>query len=196
MRRRGLFAATWLLCLLRAMCVSGQAPDLNRKWDLGVWASGATGEEQTNGFSEAQILTAGVYAGRMLTGETGHGWRRGYLEYGFDLAPLFLQFSPHRIRGTAFDPVIFRWHSTLNRRVAPFLELGGGGVRTTVDFPLADTSSFNFMARGGGGVQIGLTSRQAFEIGCRWWHISNANLGVRNPEFNGIQFSVGYHWRE
>jgi hypothetical protein len=36
--------------------------------------------------------------------------------------------------------------------------------------------------------------RQSIEIGCRWAHISNANLGVRNPEFNGIQVSVEYHW--
>jgi hypothetical protein len=32
------------------------------------------------------------------------------------------------------------------------------------------------------------------DFACRWSHLSNANLGVRNPEFNGIQMSVGYHW--
>jgi hypothetical protein len=36
--------------------------------------------------------------------------------------------------------------------------------------------------------------RRSLDIGCRWWHISNANLGVRNPEFNGFQIILGYHW--
>src|SRR6266849_4902604 len=36
--------------------------------------------------------------------------------------------------------------------------------------------------------------RQSLDVGCRWLHISNANLGVRNPEFNGVEISLGYHW--
>jgi hypothetical protein len=31
-------------------------------------------------------------------------------------------------------------------------------------------------------------------VGLRWSHISNANLGVINTEFNGIQLSLAYHW--
>ena len=185
-----------LVIWLCALPLLAQAPEpQTRPWDISVWAAGATGEETTNSFSEAQILTAGVFVGNTLTGEMGHGWRRGRLEFGFDLVPLFVQLTPQRIHGEAFEPIILRWNSSLHRgRIAPYIELGGGGLRTPSNFPVGDTSSFNFIARGGGGILIPAKRAQALEIGCRWWHISNANLGTRNPEFNGMQVSVGWHW--
>jgi lipid A 3-O-deacylase PagL len=78
--------------------------------------------------------------------------------------------------------------------VSPFGELGGGGVYTPVNFPVGNSSTFNFIARGGGGILIATRHGQALELACRWWHISNANLGTQNPEFNGIQVSLGGHW--
>src|SRR5580704_19722962 len=65
-----------------------------RNWDVGIWMAGATGEENTNSFAEAQILTAGIFAGKVLTDEIGRGWRRGRFEYGVDVIPLFRQFRP------------------------------------------------------------------------------------------------------
>src|ERR1043166_3512694 len=185
-----------LLTMAAATLAHSQSPEAqNRKWDVGIWASGATGEEATNSFSESQILTAGFYVGRAITGELGSHWYRGRFEYGFDVAPLFMQFKPQRSHGATFDPLIFRWHSSLwSNAMAPFLELGGGAVHTTANFPAGDTSSFNFIARGGGGVQIATRNAQAVEVGFRWWRTSNATLGTVNPEFNGIQVSVGWHW--
>ena len=166
-----------------------------RAWDVSVWAGGATGEENTNSFSEAQVITAGIFVGRVLSGDVGRGLRRGRFEYGADFAPMFLQFGPKHTRGVAFDPIILRWNSGIHfGRFAPFVELGGGAVHTSVNFPQGDTSTFNFIARGGGGLLISTRGAQALEIACRWWHISNANLGTQNPEFNGIQVSVGWHW--
>src|SRR5579872_1881875 len=170
-------------------------PEAHHDWDFGVWVAGESGEEITNSFSEAQILTAGVFAGRILTDEIGHGWRRGRFEYGFDLIPVFRQFRPQSLYGAGFEPVILRWNSSLHaKRLAPYIELAGGGVRTNVNLPAGNTSNFNFTARGGGGFQIWRNDRQSVEVGCRWSHVSNANLGVKNPEFNGIQVNVGYHW--
>jgi hypothetical protein len=164
-------------------------------WDFGVWAAGETGEEITNSFSEAQSLTAGVFVGRMLTGEVGHGWRRGRFEYGISLIPLFRQFMPQSVYGGGFEPVILRWNSSERfGRAVPYIELAGGGLRTNVNLPVGNTSDFNFTARGGGGIRAWKTNRRSIEIGCSWSHISNANLGVKNPEFNGIQVSIGYHW--
>jgi hypothetical protein len=184
-----------LVATMASAMVYAQASEAeNHKWDFSLWASGATGEEATNAFSEAQILTAGLYVGRAIAAEVGKSWYRGTFDYGFDIAPLFIQFQPQRVHGTAFDPLIFRWHSSLRGKIAPFLELGGGAVHTTSNFPSGDTSSFNFLARGGGGVLISTRQTQAFEVACRWWHISNANLGTRNPEFNGLQIGLGYHW--
>lgn len=166
-----------------------------RVWDLSLWAAAATGEENTNSFSEAQILTAGIFVGHALTREAGTGWRSGHLEYAADFIPVFVQFSPHKVRGTAFDPIILRWHSSVRGgHISPVVELGGGGLHTSGNFPQGNTSTFNFIARVGGGILINTKHWQALEIACRWWHISNANLGTQNPEFNGIQLSLGWHW--
>jgi hypothetical protein len=190
--------APFLLLLLLGGPVSAldDLPAAQRlNWDVSVWVAGATGEENRNSFSEAQTLTAGVSVGKMLTGEIGSGWRRGRLEYGFDLIPVFRQFRPQTNYGRGFEPVILRWNSGLHTAsVVPYIELAGGALRTNSNFPAGDTSKFNFTARGGGGVQIFAKRHQSVDIGCRWMHISNANLGVRNPEFNGIQVSLGYHW--
>lgn len=193
----------WLAVVLGVVTMSGAYCDLqaqsspeiqNHSFDFSGWAAGATGEEGFNSFTESQIFTAGVFVGIPLTSEMGDSWYRGRLQYGADFIPVFVQLTP-RISGIGFDPVILRWISSARRgRVVPFIELGGGGLHTNRNFPRGDTSTFNFMARGGGGVQIATTRSQALEIACRWWHISNANLGDRNPEFNGIQVSVGWHW--
>lgn len=185
-----------VLAALFFPAVLARAQDPQRHtWDIGLWVAGATGEESTNSFAEAQIVSAGVSLGLALTPEIGSGWRRGRLVYLLDVAPAFIQVRPKTISGIAFDPVVLRWNSSVHRgRVTPFVELGGGGVHTNVNFPQSDTSTFNFIARGGGGILISARRTQALEIACRWWHISNANLGTRNPEFNGIQVSLGWHW--
>jgi len=167
----------------------------NRNWDIGVWIAGATGEENRNSFVEAQILSAGVSVGKTMTSEIGSRWWRGSLEYGFGLVPVFVHLRPATLYGGGLEPVILRWNSSLHAgRTTPYLELAGGVVRTNSNLPVGNTSDFNFTARGGGGIQLFTAKRRFLDLGCRWWHVSNANLGVRNPEFNGIQVSVGYHW--
>lgn len=175
----------------------GQELPQNQKgrWDISPFLAAETGEETTNSFSQAQIWSAGIFFGKVLTAEHGKGWLRGNLEYGFDVVPLFVQTNIQKVYGGAFDPVILRWNSSRHpTRIAPYIELSGGGVATTKNLPPGDTSSFNFMAKGGGGIYVATRKKQALDISCRWSHISNANLGVRNPEFNGIQVSFGYHW--
>lgn len=199
LRSLRLRAVGYLLLLASALSGIAHAQSTpesqNRAWDFSIWAGGATGEEITNSFSETQIVTAGVLVGHSVGSDIGTGWRRGRFEYAADLIPVFVQFAPKKITGTAFDPVILRWNSSLHRgRVMPFVELGGGGLHTSVNFPQGNTSTFNFMARAGGGVLVSTRRTQALEIACRWLHISNGNLGTQNPEFNGIQVSVGWHW--
>jgi hypothetical protein len=190
--------ASLTLLLASTSAIAQERPlpmPLTANWDIGIWTGGATGEENTNSFAEAQIWTAGFFLGHRITGEVGRGWRRGHLQYGFDVVPLFITYGNQRTHGIGVDPVILRWNSSLHRgRAAPYLELGGGAVTTPVNLPPGHTSSFNFMVKGGGGIHLFTRKRQSLDLGCYWWHVSNANLGVRNTEFNGVQLTVGYHW--
>ena len=105
---------------------SGPSGTQTYAWDLSIQITGASGEENSNAFSEAQILTAGVFVGKALTGEIGNSWKRGSLEYGFELVPLLLQIRPQRIYGGAFEPLILRWNSGLHiGHTTPYLELAG-----------------------------------------------------------------------
>lgn len=76
----------------------------------------------------------------------------------------------------------------------PYIELAGGGVRTNVNLPAGNTSDFNLTASGGAGFYLQWKRRQAWDLGARGAHISNANLGGQNPEFNGVQLRLAYHW--
>jgi hypothetical protein len=165
-------------------------------WDLSVWAAAATGEETTNSFAQAQIWSAGFFAGKVLTDEFGRGWRRASLEWGFTLIPVFVQTRTQTVYGGGFEPVVLRFNSGHHfGKVVPYIELAGGGVATMDNIPPSKrTSDFNFTARGGGGIQMFVRNRQSVDVACRWYHASNANLANFNPEFNGIQVSIGYHW--
>jgi hypothetical protein len=165
-------------------------------WDISPWIAGATGEETTNSFAQAQIWTAGIFAGKVLTGEFGRGWRRANLEFGITLIPIFVQTRTQTVYGGGFEPVVLRFNSGHQfGRAVPYIELAGGAIATTANIPPGPrTSDFNFTARGGGGFNIFRKSRQSFDVGCRWYHASNANLAAFNPEFNGIQVGLAYHW--
>lgn len=166
-------------------------------WDFSVWVAGETGEEITNSFAESQILSAGVFIGKVVTGEHGSGWRRGRFEYAADFMPIFETYGNQHVHGYGFDPVILRWNSALHTgRISPYIELAGGAVSTNANLPPGNTSSFNFMAKGGGGVYVRTRPQQSFDLGLRWSHVSNANLGVDNFEFNGVQLMLAYHWHK
>lgn len=193
--------ATRMLCLIFLLLTSlahAQNPPLpNEKgtWDLSAWTAGETGEEITNSLTEAQVWSAGFFAGRVLTGEHGKKWLRGNFEYAFGFMPVFETYGNQHIHGWGFDPLILRWNLALHtNRVSPYIELAGGGLSTNANLPPDNSSNFNFTPRGGAGIYIRVRRKQALDLACRWSHISNANLGVQNPEFNGIQVSLGYHW--
>jgi hypothetical protein len=172
-----------------------QSPPKVPNWDLGLSAVISTGEEHLNSLSEAQVLMAGLFLGKTVRQEWANRWRRGSLEYAFSFAPLVLALTPQKLYGVGFEPLIFRWNS-LNRLgpAVPYIELAGGALRTSENLPRGDTSNFNFTAKGGGGVYLGRSDGRSFELGLDWSHVSNANLGRRNPEFNGIALRLAYHW--
>ncbi len=104
------FVSPWvsllLLILVQPVCAQqGTLSEIQRRnWDVSVWPAGATGEENTDSFAEAQTLTAGFFVGKELTDDIGHGWVRGRFEFGFDVIPIFRQFRPQSIYGGGLNP--------------------------------------------------------------------------------------------
>ena len=136
-----------------------------------------------------------MFVGKALKKSAGNSWRSGSIEYGFSVAPLFSQFGARKIHGIAFDPVILRWISNHSvGHATPYVELGGGGLHTGSNLPAGNTSSFNFTAKMGGGLCLPIDRGHLFDAGVLWSHISNANLGTQNPEFNGIEIRFAFHW--
>src|SRR5277367_2035199 len=166
---RNLAGLTLLFAACTAFAQQFQLPTAQRSWDINLWIAGATGEENTNSFTEAGIRTAGVLVGKVLTGEVGRGWRRGTWEYGFDFVPLFTTANNQKVKGAGFEPVVLRWNSSHHAGpLVPYIEMAGGGIFTTANVPPGNTSSVNFTARGGGGIQVIVRNRQSLDFGCYW----------------------------
>jgi hypothetical protein len=60
--------------LFQCDAVCQEPSSANRNWDFSIWTAIATGEENTNSFGEAQILSAGSFVGRTLKRHAGNGW--------------------------------------------------------------------------------------------------------------------------
>jgi len=77
------------------------------------------------------------------------------------------------------------------RRVEPFLTSGGGFLYFNHRM-FGTTQQFNFTAQLGGGVQLFTSSRRtAIDLGYKYHHISNANLGNQNPGLDSHMLFVG-----
>jgi opacity protein-like surface antigen len=76
------------------------------------------------------------------------------------------------------------------RRVEPFLTSGGGFLY--FNHRMFGATQFNFTAQLGGGVQLFTSSRRtAIDIGYKYHHISNANLGNQNPGLDSHMLFIG-----
>jgi hypothetical protein len=77
------------------------------------------------------------------------------------------------------------------RRVEPFFTSGGGFVYFNHRM-FGTAQQFNFTAQLGGGVQFFTHGRRsALDIGYKYHHISNANLGNQNPGLDSHMLFIG-----
>ncbi len=175
------------------------APDFSAQpfhdgtWDLGVFGGGGIGLF-TASYTKYAIF--GVHIGRVLTQDHFQGWKRGNFEYAAEFMPAIWIYEPAgKVYGGSFNPIILKWNFTANKKIIPYILLDGSGLVTERDVPVGDTSYFNFMAGGSGGVHIMTGRKQALTLESRWLHISNANLGTYNPQLvSNFMFTVGYTW--
>lgn len=116
----------------------------------------------------------------------------------FDLVPVALigdryTYDGHRAYayGVGGSPVGAQVNFVHFHRVEPFLTSGGGFLYFNHRM-FGTTQQFNFTAQLGGGVQLFTPNRHsAIDIGYKYHHISNANLGNRNPGLDSQMLFVG-----
>jgi len=161
-------------------------------WELGIWTAG--GHSVSGGTPDTSVWDAGARVGKVLTAEHGSGWLRGNLEYAVDFIPAYLLIFPKQTSyAGGFDPFILKWNFTGGRKVAPYVELGGG-VLVSADNVPPGTNNVNFAPQASFGVQIFTREKRALSVAAKYVHISNAGLATPNPGINTVQFSIGYHW--
>ena len=86
-----------------------------------------------------------------------------------------------RTYGSGLSPVGFRASFFPQSRVQPFLSTDGGFIYFTDRVLSPQGSQFMYTIDFGGGLEIFHTQRQAFSIGYRYQHLSNANISLHNP---------------
>ena len=131
--------------------------------------------------------------GKVLTAPHGPGPLRGTLEYAFEIVPAMVLHQNGAVYGGGFNPFFWQYNFTSHRRVVPYLQVGGGMLWTSRDFP-AGTSSFNFTPQGGVGAYWVRTERSAIGFGVRYHHISNAGITKPNPGHNALYLYGGFSW--
>jgi lipid A 3-O-deacylase len=214
-----------------------------KPWDLGVVVQGGFGVTQTRG--NFKFFMAGVHAGKVLTPMLGSGMLRGNFEYAVEVFPLWQSYTPTSLRqscvyvagpggvqetscsapytvggtftGVSVTPILLRWNFAGSRRVAPWMQGGGGVVWTNHKYPAVggppvstgglsnssignngpnqDSSVWNFTPQFGVGAHYFLSSKRSVDFGANAVHVSSASLGDKNPGVNAsVQFTVGYSW--
>ncbi len=186
------------IVVIALLCVCVYAQDIpsdslqKGTWELGIWTAG--GHSVPGGTGDTGVWNAGVRIGKILSEEHGSGFLRGNLEYAVDVIPVYvLAFRNQTSYAAGFDPFMVKWNFIRGRKVAPYLEIGGGVLVSRDNIP-PGTSTVNFMPQANFGVQVFTRRKRAVVVAAKYVHISNAGLSSPNPGINTLQFSVGYHW--
>lgn len=129
--------------------------------------------------------------GRVLTGPAGPTVLRGRFEWAVEVVPIFGQFSPDRAWGVGISPLVWRWNLERTGPVAPFAEVGGGGLWTNKPVP-PDTERGNFVAHVTLGFRKLTSAQRGIMLAYRYDHISNGNRGTRNPGVNAHVIYFGW----
>jgi hypothetical protein len=137
--------------------------------------------------------------GRVLTRPRGPHLLRGTLEYAVELVPAMILHQEGAVFGGGVNPLMLQYNFAGTGNVHPFIQMGGGMLWTTRDFP-AGTSSFNFTPQGGIGA-VWMRSRSATRtvltgvvLGVRFHHTSNAGISKPNPGHNALYVYGGLSW--
>jgi lipid A 3-O-deacylase len=182
-----------------------------RSWEYGPFVNWGTGVGDRSDF---KFLWVGAELAKPLTPVVHAGIFSGQFEFGGNLMPLWLGFTPAphiqtfiyqgqvytapvgggTYTGLSITPVIFRWNFlTRSRRWQPWVQAAGGLIYTTHKYPPdvlvphgtpGGTSVWNFSPQGGIGTHYFIRPRRSIDLGVNAVHISSASLGDHNPGVN------------
>ena len=94
--------------------------------------------------------------------------------------------------GAAIHPAGFRFVFLPSRRLKPFVQTSAGFIFSRKPIPIPKSPSYNFSGDFGGGVMYSFDRERTINIGYRYFHISNMNIGEINPGYNANVFYIGY----
>jgi len=142
-----------------SVAVTNPVREQAKPWDFGALVQGGFGvTEDRGGF---KFFMLGVHAGKVLTGNVGHGMLRGNFEYAVEVFPLWQSYTPFTQRqncapvvpgsvtyqcstvfnlggtftGVSITPAILRWNFAGSRRIAPWVQGAGGVLWTDHKYP-------------------------------------------------------------
>lgn len=131
------------------------------------------------------------------------------MRFGFDLKPFTKKFgfNPKGMLEMIYEPFInhiiapksnvelglaflFRYSYPLTGKLYPYIEAGSGLHYMTLQ-TREQSTQFNFIDQGGGGITYFLKKNLALDIGYRFRHISNAGIKEPNGGINANVYTVG-----
>jgi hypothetical protein len=152
--------------------------------EFGLWAGGSPDSSTFIGKTEdRKLLLFGLRYGRVLA-----EWESTSLQYTLDIFPAAVVFEPERVRrgrstiyGAGLSPLGFKINFGQENWIKPFVGASVGFLYFQEDIPVPHSSRFNFTPEIGLGIQFFLAPKRAATIGYKFHHVSNANIGRRNP---------------
>ena len=156
--------------------------------EVQVWTGGGHGLNGST--SDTGVWNLGMRYGWVLTKPFGPGFLRGRFEYAVDVVPAFvLTQRAGAAYGVGLNPFALKWNFAPQRKIVPYVEIGGGVLLTNTEVP-AGTSHVNFTPTGAIGLHF-LRGKYNWSVEVRYMHISNAGLSTPNPGINTIQVRLG-----
>lgn len=162
-----------IIYILAILCVSAFGQDSISFYGTGGFASSHWFASSTHGEMAEIALSYGktLYSGEYVTARwvfEGQGIQNIYDWQG----------GRKKINGAGFSPAGMDVEFT-DKTVRPFAQ-ASGGILYAYDHLFGETF-LNFTAQFGGGLRVRVLPKWDFSAGYRHYHVSNANLGRKNP---------------
>jgi len=179
---------------------------------LAALTTPAIAQERERHYSEYSFWFAGSFGNGHAFSDTFQGrnyhlegryerliyWSEPFaVRWVFDVVPVALVGDPRTSSGRRVyaygiggSPAGAQVNFVHYRRVEPFVTAGGGFLY--FNHRMFGGTQLNFTAQLGGGVQLFTSSRgTAIDLGYKYHHISNANLGNQNPGMDSHMLFIG-----